>query len=112
MKYRPFEATEIGPARLEGVFADCSYRRLAFTVGKPSLPATSTLKFDDQNPDRLTIDLGRRTEKGLNESSLAARSFAPEIIAVWKQLAKRLKAMTVAGAVAVDKATGATARLR
>jgi hypothetical protein len=112
MRYFPFAAAEISNQQLPALFAEGAWRRLALTTTPPSLPAASALKFEDQNPDCLIIDIGRRTSRGLEESSISARTSDERAFGAWRQVAKRLKAITQAGAVAVNPDTGATAKVR
>jgi hypothetical protein len=111
IRLNPFIAFELEPERLQQVLTDPSIRRLSLSTGSPSLPAASGNAFEDENPDNLLVDIGRRTEKGLSESWIACRTSSPRHLAVWKQIEKRLKTMTHIGATAINPKTGACARL-
>ena len=86
--------------------------RLALTASEPNLSATSDGVFADQNPDRLTIDLGAPSEKGLRESWFTTRAKDTYAVRIWKSLATELKRQTIAGAVAIHPLTGAKSVLR
>jgi hypothetical protein len=111
--YRPFEAVEVEGDRLNEPFLDSStHRRLHFTLGTPTLPAANELDFGDKNPDALRLDIGERSKNELRESWLSARTENAAALAVWKKIAKRLKAMTEKGALAVNSKTGDTGPAR
>lgn len=112
MRFFPFEAVEVSPEQLSSVFADSAVGRIALTVTPPDLPANNEMRFLDQNVGALVLDVGRQEKKGLGESWLAARTDDEELLSIWRSIAKRLKAMTKAGAVAVNPATGAEAPVR
>jgi hypothetical protein len=113
MRFFPFQAVVVDAHNLDDVMSECSpYDRIAFVRGVLSPSVTSGNDFLDRNPQSLILDLGTRTETGLKESLLSARTSDPETASVWKEIVKRLKAMTVAGAYAVDPATGAAVKAR
>ena len=109
MRYFPFEAIEVPPERIDAIFsADSPREQLAFTVDEPVLPATGTMNFADKNPDKLRLDIQRPTAAGLRQTMLSAATDNPNALAIWKDAAKRLRAMTRAGVVAKNPDTGAT----
>jgi hypothetical protein len=111
--YSSYEAVEVDSAALTDVFLAASpVRELAFTLRQPNLPAKGNMEFWDKNPDVLRLQIGRRSEKGVEESHLSARTENAAALAVWKKIAKRLKAMTEKGALAVQPRTGATGPAR
>ena len=110
MRYRPFEVLEVNPHEMNYFFDDSSdHRRLAFTIDKPVVNISNELEFGKENPDHLRLDIARRTSHGLEESWLCARTDNGTALRVWKQVAKRLKAMTRSGVTAINRETGATA---
>jgi hypothetical protein len=109
VRFPPYEASELDAVRLDEAFADESpYHQFTFTIHEPRLPAKGNMELWDKNPDALNIQIGRRSEEGLMESALFARSENAAALAVWKKIAKRLKIMTKKGALAVQPKTGAT----
>jgi hypothetical protein len=113
IRYSPYEAVELDSAAIADVFLDASpVRELAFTLCHPNLPAKGNMEFWDKNPDVLRLQIGRRSEKGVEESHLSARTENAAALAVWKKIAKRLKSMTEKGALAVQPKTGAAGPAR
>jgi hypothetical protein len=112
IRHFPYEVVKIDKAALGGAFADPSVWGLMLTVDLPKIPATGRNDLLDNNPDALLLDIGRRSEKGLTESWMTVRASAPEAVAVWSKVVRRLKAMTRVGATAINPKTGATARAR
>jgi hypothetical protein len=112
MRFFPFEAESITTDQLEALSTDEAVTRVAFTLGTPVMPVAAANEFIDRNPDSMRLDIGRKSAKGLRESCLVARSSDPDALTVWKRIASELKAVTVAGATAVDPKTGASVRLR
>ncbi len=107
MRFFPFEAIEILPSNLDAVFSKSSpFEELALTIHKPSLPVKSQLNFYDQNPGVLRLDIKRPTEKGLEETWLAARTDNEAALSVWRKVAKRLKQLTKQGATVTNPKTG------
>ena len=113
MRFFPFDAIEVKPDRLDAIFLESSpYRELGFTLHEPSLPVKSNTDYYDKNPDGLRIDIQRKSDKGLRQTWLTARTDNPEALSVWKKVAKRLRKMTQAGVLAINPDTGATALSR
>jgi len=108
MKFFPYRAVEIRLDQLrESILSFPEYRRYAFTLNPPSVvESADQIEFANMNPDRLTIDIGRVTEKGLTESWLTTRAQCQKAFAVWKEIAKRLRKMTTAGVTAINPETG------
>jgi hypothetical protein len=112
MKFHPFEAVEIDGEQLDRIFADVSpYRELAFLTQTPVLPATSNEDFFDKNPDKLRLDIGRKTDRGLEQSWLTSRTQNLEVSAIWKGFARDLKKVTHAGVVAINPETRAAVKI-
>ena len=111
--YFPYEAVEMDSPALPEVFSDASpVREVAFTLGHPNLPAKGNMEFWEKNPDVLRLQIGSKSEKGVEESHLSARTENATTFAVWKKIAKRLKSMTEKGALAVNRKTGDTGPAR
>ena len=109
MRFFPFGAIVVRIDDLDTVFSASSpYEELALTVGKPSLPVKSNTDFYDKNPDLLRVDIRRAGQKGLEQTRIAARTNNPGSLVIWKKIAKRLKAMTQTGVLAVNPETGAS----
>jgi hypothetical protein len=113
IQFPPYQVVELDADHLDEEFADSStYKRLAFTLGEPSLLVTRELDFADKNPDALWLHIGERTKTELRESHLSARTENAAALAVWKKIAKRLKEMTEKGALGIQPDTGATGPVR
>jgi hypothetical protein len=108
----PFSASLVPPERLDLVAEDESIYALALTLGEPVLPAESSGKFHDRNPDAVLLELGRLGSKGLKESGLSVRTTNSEALRVGRSIAKRIRGLTKAGAVAINPTTGEKAFLR
>jgi hypothetical protein len=112
VRFPPFEARQVDREALETVFTDDSVEQIFLTLHPPVLPAIGMNDFLSRNPDALILDIGRQSESGLKESWLSARTGNKEAISKWRTLAKKLRAMTRTGVIAVNPQTGATTRLR
>jgi hypothetical protein len=108
----PFTVTEISPEQIEQAMLDRSYWRFAFTKEKPIPPIVSQKEFGERHPCALILDVGRRTNRGLEQSWLACRTFDLPLPDAWRRFARKLRAITTAGAVAVNPDTGASAIVR
>lgn len=108
MKFFPFTAIEIEQERIENVILNHpEFERYAFTLYLPDIPDRSDqIEFSNMNPNRLTMDIGRITEKGLSESWLTTRAQDPEVFAIWKKVANQLRKMTTAGVTTINPNTG------
>lgn len=84
------------------------YRRFAFTLAEPVLPAKHELDFGDKNPDHLRLDVGTLCGSRLEQSWLTARTTDPHALAVWRGIANKLKKLTRSGVTAIDPKTGAS----
>ncbi|NLS93288.1 MAG: hypothetical protein GXX96_14120 [Planctomycetaceae bacterium] len=113
MRYSPFEALEIDNTQLARVFQEeASFRRLALTLAKPTMPVSGGLDFADKNPDHLRIEIGRLTENGLEQSWLTARTEDLQALSLWKRIANRLRKRTRSGVMAVNRETGVSVPMR
>ncbi len=97
---------------LDALLLDPSVRELALTLEIPTLSVANATAFLDKHPGALRLDIGRRSEKGLRESSLSCRTSDARSLTAWKRVVRKLQCITKAGAIAVNPATGATSRLR
>jgi hypothetical protein len=111
-RFFPFQAEEIRQDMLDALFLEPSTRVIAFTRTRASLPAATKGEFLDNNSGALSLDIGRLSEKGLNESCLSCRTSDVHSLEVWKQIARKLKGITKAGATATSPTTRATSRVR
>ncbi len=113
MRFSPFEAIEVNPARLDEIVAEGSpYHQLGFTVNSPELPATGAMNFLDKNPGALRLTVERANKEGLRQSLLTARASDPAVLSIWEKVAKRLKEMTKAGVVVSNPDTGKSTQNR
>lgn len=112
IRYQPFSAVPARPEGLESLFADPSVRRFLVTTAAPDLAVDGMNRLQDQNPDALHLDLGRRTPEGLKESWLTTRASDDATLRRWRKLLNKVRGMTQAGVVAVNPASGATAALK
>jgi hypothetical protein len=112
IKFPPFEAYQVDKATISSLFHDNSVKRLFLTLHPPILPASGMNDFLARNGDALILDIGRQSKAGLKESCLAARTNDLDALKTWRKLASKLKAITKAGAIAVNPTTGATSRDR
>lgn len=117
IRYPPFEIAPVKTDFLRDIVFDVTVRELALTLSFPSLPPNNShrplqIVFLESNPDALALHLGRLTDHGLRESWLSARTSDPVSLNTWRQVARRLRLRTKAGAVAINPKTGASSRLR
>jgi len=82
-------------------------RRVVLGVTALNLSGCPTEEVVTQNPDCMTLTLGKRTEDALRESALAARTDNPESLQIWRTLAKQLRASMRRGAWVVNPHSGA-----
>jgi hypothetical protein len=112
IRRRPFEARVVEGTELEQVMSDGTIDYLAITLHTPALSAATSFEFMTQNPDALSLHIGRETSRGLEESGLSTRTSNVDALAAWQRIARRFRAATRAGAVAVNPQTGESARIR
>lgn len=113
MRFFPFEIME--PAREDLwklIVNDSKVTRLAFTLQAPSLDVENELEFAEKNRNHLRLEIGKKIEKGLDQSWLVARTDDESALVVWRAIAKRLRAMTMPGVTAVNLITGETVKMR
>ena len=111
MVLRPFALREVDGELCTEALIDGDVR-IIFTAQKPSMDASSPNNFYDLNPGTIGLHIGRMSEKGLKESSLAFMSDDKEKAALANKVASRLKKITKAGAIAVNPVNGAEANAR
>jgi hypothetical protein len=113
IKWFPFEVENVDATRLDEVLSPASpYSEMALSTSGPLSLSSKWGEFWDRNPDKMRITIGKRSPRGLEESSMSARTSDERALGIWRQVAKRLKAITQAGAIAVNPDTGATAKVR
>jgi hypothetical protein len=104
--FPPYRVEEFPLESFADVFSDSSNAgSIAFTIERPVIPK-GTKDLRDENPDALSLNLGKRSPKGIKESFLSARTANKEAIAVWNRIGKKLKAITSRGAIATNPDTG------
>lgn len=108
----PFKVTPLSHDAFDQLEVGRKNLRLAISLQSPDLTGGNFLHFCDLNPDRLTIDIGALSEKGLSQSWFATQAETPSSLKLWKSLAGQLKRRTKAGATAVNPTTGASCRMR
>lgn len=107
VRFPPYQATYVPAGKLAQLVLDPSVCHLSLTQHLPHLPANGAMQFLDQNPGALSIELGKLTSKGLSESWMTARTSDDTTLALWKRIARRLKAWTKTGAVVYNLESGA-----
>jgi hypothetical protein len=112
LRFPPFRVSPIDRSGLADAFRDPSVGRLRLSLSEPAPATAPMIERPESNPNHLLIDIGRQTDEGLAESWLTATTDNPTALAVWRKLARRLKAMTKAGAIAVNPKTGEQSTLR
>ena len=110
ISFRPFSVVEIPPSAIESAINAGKCRRFTLTVNPPNLSVDSPDAFGRENPGALTLDVGCLSANGLQESWLAARTLETPLPTQWNYVAKDLRAITNAGAIAVNPRSGATSR--
>jgi hypothetical protein len=80
--------------------------QIYFLKAKPDMSINDYMEFLDKNPDKLVFSLGKYTNEKLTESALSGQTNDPELLKVWKTIAKKLKAMTLSGAWVVNPNNG------
>jgi len=110
--FSPFQAGEVQSADLDKALLNPGVRRLMLTLTPPNLAAESGNRLLDQNPEAMILDIGCLGNEGLNESWLTTRTGGGHINQTWKQIAGNLKSVTKAGALAINRITGAQATLK
>jgi hypothetical protein len=100
--FRAIEASEI-----TSTMENENIAALALSLNAPnSTNAKSVFEFVKQNPSVLMIEVGRLTQAGLCESSLAANTDDIKILREWKKVAAELRKITQTGAEVVTPSTG------
>lgn len=107
MRFRPFEAREVGRADLDSYFSNSSdFHRWALTVDAPHLPVEHELDHADKNPDHLRLEVGKCEPSSLGESWLSCRTNNKAIYDIWKKIASKLKKQTLVGVTGVNRQNG------
>ena len=113
MRYPPFEIVEIRGDDLKDLFANpIPFREVAFMLVPPALTAKGRMEFIDKNRDQLSIQIGRQTANGLEESILSCRTDNDDTLAIWRTITNRLKQQTQAGVTAINRQSGISAYYR
>lgn len=80
---------------------------ILFCNSQPDLSAENTRELMDRNPDGMMLRIGRMKDNELRGSVLSARTDNEASLGVWREIAKKLRAITSAGAWVVNPNTGA-----
>lgn len=112
LRFHPFSASQVNASLIESTVRDPKVREIVLTIEPPSVAVSNEADFVVRNPTALHVDIGRLSERGLAESCLSARTIDEKAVAIWKDVARRLRKSTRAGAVASNPATGAKSQLR
>ncbi len=86
--------------------------QIALTIGEANLTASSASKFLDLNPGCVEIEVGFLSDLGLYESGFLFTSDDIDKIVIANKITAQLKNATKAGVIAVNPASGATAKMR
>lgn len=109
MKFFPFEATEVTAEEMGKITqASLPHGHLALTLTKPKMPAKDQFDFYAKNPGHLHISLPTKDPEGLRQVALSTRTDDPELLSIWRKVARRLKGMTRAGVFVMNPDTGAS----
>jgi hypothetical protein len=112
MPLRPFSLKRIDDLlSLQNIDVNSDIR-VILTKDELHVGATSPNNFYDLNPGTIGLDIGRLTERGLEESALTFMSDDADKIAIANKVASKLKKITKAGVVAINPNTGKQAKVR
>ncbi|NQU21852.1 MAG: hypothetical protein HQ567_11270 [Candidatus Nealsonbacteria bacterium] len=109
MRFHPFGAREVQARDVSEVVTNDDIERVCFLISRPNLEVRSEVDFEDAHSEQLVLDIGRLSDDGLAESGLACRTDVAKALAVWRRIAKSLKAMTKAGVTGINRQNGRTA---
>lgn len=102
-RFPPFQATRIERSAVQDALHDPSVCDLLLTLKPSIIPfgGKDQLELQRSNPNFASLQLGRRSPRGLEESWFSAKTSDSlpdsEALAVWKKLAQRIKKITTAG---------------
>jgi hypothetical protein len=102
VRYQPFGARELLPEEIIREIVDGPYFRVLLTPDAPTHPFDSPQQLNESIPDAVVLNIGREGPDGLDESFLSCRTYDSSIASACEQLAKRLRAITHAGARGVS----------
>lgn len=108
VRFPPFSASLVQRANIGSAIACPEVRRIIFTEDPPAVLASNENQLLDENAGAMVLDIGRLDSRGLFESCLSTAGASR----TWGMAAQQLKKNTMAGAVAVNPKTGASARFR
>lgn len=109
----PFSVIDLRRADLEKVIVkERTIKEVVLSVGAPCLTSYSGIDFSEKNPDSSYLDIGRISEKGMEQSCFSVSTDDNSALKIWKELARRLRRMTKAGVIAVNVETGAAVPVR
>lgn len=91
-----FEGYEILAPELAEYGKQRKFETFALSVRPPNLQVGHINEFHQRNPHALVLEIGKRSTKGLKESWLYCGGGTKQTSAVWEQIAKKLKNMTLA----------------
>jgi hypothetical protein len=99
--FPPYRARELARDEIDDAIVSGPYHRFLLTEFPLAEPVHSQDALGEQVPEGLYLDVGRLGSDGLGQSWLAGRTGSAPMDPKWKKIAKALRAMTKAGAVAV-----------
>lgn len=108
----PFRAILISESTVSEALRDPTMDDFVFTTREPALRGKTSLKFLDDNPGALLLDIGRLTEGGLKESCLSSKAATEQDIVIWRRIARQLRKQTMAGVTGFDPISGASSFYR
>lgn len=110
LRFFPFRVEHVSPEDVEKALLEPSIRELVLALDKLDLSAVTQGEFLRGNRGTLNLDIGRLSDRGLRESCLSCRTSDPRYIEAWRKVARKVRGMTKAGAIAVNPITGATTK--
>jgi len=79
-------------------------RRIALSLNRIEIDATSPIEFLDKNPDCFVLTLGQANENELRESSATAMTNDDESLSTWKKIIRQAKSEMKKGACVFNPA--------
>jgi hypothetical protein len=102
VEFPPITIYPVKLEELDEVMRRPKLSEIIFTEAPPRISAPSTLRFLDENPGSMPLNIGQMGPRGLQESHLSTLDAKP----TWKKIVRDLKRRTKAGARFVHDETG------
>lgn len=99
--FPPYRARELARDEIDDAIVNGPYHRFLLTEFPLPEPVDSQDELGEHVPEGLYLDVGRLRSDGLGQSWLAVRTSSAPMDPKWKKIAKALREMTKAGALAV-----------